>query len=174
MDILELGAIGELVGGVAVVASLLFVGVQVRTSAHDQRVAAARGATRELPNVVHGVISNQDSAAIWLKGMNTFGELNTAERLRFSALVGHAFRLFEQLYYQNRDGGVESEVWDGFQNQLRDFAAYPGCADWWTTRAHWYGNGFRYFVESNLDASIRPQLGYGESGAAESRNEEAE
>jgi hypothetical protein len=30
MDILELGAIGELVGGVAVVGSLLFVGVQIR------------------------------------------------------------------------------------------------------------------------------------------------
>ncbi len=32
MDILELGAIGELVGGVAVVGSLISVGLQVRPS----------------------------------------------------------------------------------------------------------------------------------------------
>ena len=32
MDIMELGAIGELVGGVAVVGPLLFVGFQVRQS----------------------------------------------------------------------------------------------------------------------------------------------
>ena len=30
MDILELGAAGELVGGVAVVASLVYVGLQIR------------------------------------------------------------------------------------------------------------------------------------------------
>ena len=30
MEIMELGAIGELVGGVAVIASLLYVGLQVR------------------------------------------------------------------------------------------------------------------------------------------------
>ena len=32
MDIMELGAIGELVGGVAVVGSLIYVGLQVRQS----------------------------------------------------------------------------------------------------------------------------------------------
>ncbi|NIV76389.1 MAG: hypothetical protein GWN37_16595, partial [Gammaproteobacteria bacterium] len=32
MDIMQLGAIGELVGGVAVIASLLYVGTQVRES----------------------------------------------------------------------------------------------------------------------------------------------
>ena len=172
MDIVELGAIGELVGGVEVVASLLFVGVQVRTSARDQRANAARDATREVANV-QGIISNQENAAIWINGMNSFGELNTPERVRFSGLVGHAFRLFEQLYYQNRDSGVEPEVWDGFQSRLRDMAAYPGCADWWTTRAHWYGKGFRTFVESHREASNRPRLGYEKSGVAESREEEA-
>ena len=40
MDIMELGAIGELVGGVAVVASLIFVGVQVRQNARSVRHAA--------------------------------------------------------------------------------------------------------------------------------------
>ena len=40
MDIRELGAIGELVEGVAVVASLLFVGVQVRANTREQRAPA--------------------------------------------------------------------------------------------------------------------------------------
>ena len=39
MNIMELGAIGELVGGVAVIASLVFVGLQVR-----QGNALAQGA----------------------------------------------------------------------------------------------------------------------------------
>ena len=45
MDIMELGAIGELVGALAVVASLLYVGTQVRQSNRQARDAAARDVT---------------------------------------------------------------------------------------------------------------------------------
>ena len=37
MEIMELGAIGELVGGVAAIASLIYVGIQVRQSAQATR-----------------------------------------------------------------------------------------------------------------------------------------
>lgn len=37
MDIMELGAIGELVGGVAVIGSLIYVGLQVRQNNEQAR-----------------------------------------------------------------------------------------------------------------------------------------
>ena len=40
MNIMELGAIGELVGGLAVIASLVYVGVQVRQNTRAQNIAA--------------------------------------------------------------------------------------------------------------------------------------
>ena len=43
MDIMELGAIGEMVGGVAVVASLIFVGLQIRA---NTRTMTADAGTR--------------------------------------------------------------------------------------------------------------------------------
>ncbi len=42
MDILELGAIGELVGGLAVIGSLIFVGLQVRQNNRLTRAEAIR------------------------------------------------------------------------------------------------------------------------------------
>ena len=40
MDIMELGAIGELVGGVAVIASLIYVGLQLRQNTSATRAAS--------------------------------------------------------------------------------------------------------------------------------------
>ena len=40
MDIMELGAIGEMIGGVAVIGSLLFVGIQIRTSVKTMRATS--------------------------------------------------------------------------------------------------------------------------------------
>ena len=50
MNILELGAIGELVGGVAVIGSLIFVGFQLRQATAAQRGAAV-DALRRIRNV---------------------------------------------------------------------------------------------------------------------------
>ena len=161
MNIIELGAIGELVGGVAVIGSLIYLALQVRGSAREQRAASMRESTREMASVIQDIAGSQERAEIWLKGMNDFDGLESAERLRFSGIVGHLLRLTEQLYYQSRGGGVE--VWGGFENQLHDIAAYPGFVDWWPTRAHWYGAKFRTFVESHISAENRPRAGYGES-----------
>ena len=40
MDIMELGAIGELVGGVAVIATLVYLAIQVRQSNANTRAGA--------------------------------------------------------------------------------------------------------------------------------------
>jgi hypothetical protein len=88
MDIMELGAIGELVGGVAVVASLLFVGVQVRTNTREQRAASMQEATRETANTVQ-YLTGPGYAEIWLQGMGDLQALDPADRLRFSAVLVH-------------------------------------------------------------------------------------
>ena len=53
MNIMELGAIGELVGGVAVIASLLYVGLQVRQSNLDGRAEAHRAFMTQWNRAAH-------------------------------------------------------------------------------------------------------------------------
>ena len=47
MDIMELGAIGEFVGGIVVIGSLIFVGLQVRQSNRLAQAEAVRSYIRE-------------------------------------------------------------------------------------------------------------------------------
>ncbi len=170
MDLTQLANLGEFIGGVAVLVTLVYLALQVRSSAQEQRAASMRESTREVASVMRDIINTQETSEIWLKGFNNFRELDATERLRFSGLIGHAFRLFEQLFYQSRHGTVEQDVWEGFERQLRDYVAYPGFGDWWPTRAHWYGHRFRAFVESHMRADNRPGLGYGENNPAASRS----
>ncbi len=162
MDIMELGAIGEFVSGIVVIGSLIFVGLQVRGAAQEQRVASMRESTHEIASVMQFITGNETMSGIWLKGMADFEALDATERLRFSGSIGHFCRLVEQLFYQSKTGTVEHEVWRGFERQLADYVAYPGFRAWWPTRAAWYGDQFREFVESRIATPARPSLGYGE------------
>ena len=79
-------------------------------------------------------------------------------------MLGRLFRLLEQLFYQSRNGTVESEVWRGFVRQMHDIVAYPGFEAWWAARSHWFGEQFRTFVDSHRGPDNRPKS-FGEGGA---------
>ncbi len=56
MDIMELGAIGELVGGVAVIGSLIFVGLQIRMNAKAVQLSST-------VDVIHSWVGANDQLA---------------------------------------------------------------------------------------------------------------
>ena len=58
MDIMELGAIGELVGGVAVVASLIYVGLQVRQSNSINRAESVRSFVRDYNAYLYRILDS--------------------------------------------------------------------------------------------------------------------
>ncbi len=169
MDIMELGAIGEMIGGIAVLVTLIYLAVQVRNSAREQSASSTWEATREMGAVLQAIGDTDSNAEIWLQGVREFEALSAAGRLRFSAIAGHFFRLGEQIYYQNRAGSIDPELWSGFRSQISDTAAYPGVQAWWQTRSNWFGEHFRSFVESHMAADNRPRL-FGESDPAGPRS----
>ncbi len=85
MDIMELGAIGELVGGVAVIGSLIYVGLQVRQNNEQARQSCRRNAiergraNRELTrdfNDMTIVITDAELMQLLRQGMADFDALS--------------------------------------------------------------------------------------------------
>ena len=73
MDIMELGAIGELVGGMAVIASLIYVGLQVRQSNAINRAESIRSFVRDYNTFLYKILENDDvmrRATVDFEGMS--------------------------------------------------------------------------------------------------------
>ena len=66
MDIMELGAIGELVGGVAVIGSLIYVGLEVRQSNRHAKEAAEREVAAQFDRVLENLQSDAKAREVWL------------------------------------------------------------------------------------------------------------
>ena len=125
MDIMELGAIGELVGGVAVIASLVFVGTQIRTNAQSVQVASTLN--------VMGLWSQaneflcQDAELVEL-----FQSLLTSDERRDDLLDGRlSFMLrgviqrLEAEYFLYTKGLVEAEIWIKHRDYFRNLINTP-------------------------------------------------
>ena len=109
----ELGAIGELVGGVAVVASLIYVGVQVRHSARTTQ-AASRQAIADSHNQINlAVCQNVQLARVIREGNENRSGLGGDEQVQYDTLWLAVLHVFETLFLpesRQRSGATALDI----------------------------------------------------------------
>jgi hypothetical protein len=159
-----IGAIGEAVGAAAVVASLLYVASQIRADSRARRIEATHVQIEAFSAYLRMLASNNDVAELFLLGIRDFHSLSGAQVVRFSSLLGHLYRIFEDIFYQRAEDNIDARVWRGFEGPMGDIIAYPGVQDWWKTRCHWYSQEFQQFIAAKVESARPPSL-YGESDA---------
>ena len=128
MDIMELGAIGELVGALAVVGSLLFVGLQVRQSNALNRAESIRAFARDYNSFLLQ-LKDPDFVDIWRKGTTDFESLSKREQTQLHTV------LFYHLMLGWADSTIDPKRSTEFAQFLDvAFASVvrtPGGTQWW-------------------------------------------
>ncbi len=98
---MELGAIGELVGGVAVIASLLFVGLQLRQSNALSRADTFHRMNSQFTTVFSQLSSDAELAEIYQRALD-HEELSPVHAVRFTAYVATFMAFLEDLHVQSK------------------------------------------------------------------------
>jgi hypothetical protein len=134
MNIMELGAIGELVGGVAVIGSLLYVGLQVRQSNHQakQRLEMERNeADRQLARECSARIAqltDPGMSNLIRRGLHDFKGLNGDDQLRFDMWLSALSNPLNLMF--NRDL-VEQPFARQWLVWFSSLVKTPGGSEWW-------------------------------------------
>ena len=113
----EYALIAEIIGGIGIIASLIFVGLQVQQNADEtalntrqMQAMAFQDLSKEIINLNKLVISSPDIANLRVK-MNSDEELSPAENLQIIALYRSLFRLGDTAFTQYSNGIIsESQL----------------------------------------------------------------
>src|SRR4029453_19281376 len=91
-----IGAIGQIVGALAVVISLIYLAREIRSNARSARLASVGTL-----NLCLGQIATQPHLAdVWNRGLQDYESLEGADLRTFQAFMLQLFHIFEELYYQ--------------------------------------------------------------------------
>ena len=153
MTLLELGALGELVGGVAIVISLIYVGLQIKQNTNAQRLSTAHRISEDLADLYLTPASSNDLADIFMRGLTEIDALDGTDRLRFYGFLHKFFRTNENAHYQFTHGALESEAYEGITEQFRFIASTPGGRIYWQDRRSWYSGRFQDYVDTLIAMS---------------------
>ncbi len=158
MDIMELGAIGELVGGVAVIASLLYVGIQIRQNTALTRAATMSDALNQSGEFSQAVALDKATSALFFKGVDDPDSLDRDEKSQFFFVMMAFMRRYENSEYQLRQGLLPEDGWSGFRNNLASIAPRPGFSWWWARAEAGFTEEFRTLVNQARDRSSDSQV----------------
>ena len=148
-----IGAMGEVVGALAVVVSLLYLAIQIRNQNKESRLNSVSEAARQWNDVLASTANDRRLCEVWVAGINDFEGLELIDRTQFTAHAGRILRVAEALYEHYRQGRLEEEAWGATNHVLQDLFSYQGARDWWKTRDRWYTPTFQNFVGKIIEGS---------------------
>jgi len=144
--------VAEIIGAVAVVIGLFFVGLEIRANTVAQQFTATQALVSEY-NTAVSAINDGEFVCIYIHAGNHFAELSQANKIRYSILMQPVFRTFEQLHYSALQGTIDSNVYSGFQQQFAAMMQLPGNRQYWAARGNWFGPVFQEYVQSVISGS---------------------
>ena len=131
---------------VAVFASLVFVGYQIRQHTRALKATSHHAITDSFNALNVLVYSDPRVARIQRLGLAGLGNFDEDEALQFSWLVLANMRIFETLYYQYKTGTMEEQLYEAELRTLNWLASQPGFQAWWSANPISFSAEFRTFI----------------------------
>ena len=145
-----IGAIGEIVGAIAVVATLLYLSAQIRQANRATRSESIQEATTAFNEINGWVVNDEQLARIFLVGSRDIDELSEEENVRFAFFLLSTFHVFETIFLQNRFGTIDPSIWESEMGSLKYLIAKPGVTAWWNANPLSFSSDFRKFVSHEI------------------------
>ena len=148
MTLQDLGNVGEFLGAVAVLVSLIYLALQIRQNTTTVRAGTSAAISESLARLLEVVGSDPRTARLWLRGLGGDPSLELEDVLQFGFLLGSYMRRVENAYYQKLRGFVDSEHWQTTERTLSAVTGSMGGKAWWARSRHIYSDRFAAYVDS--------------------------
>ena len=141
-----INAVSQLISSIAVVVSVLYLAVQLRSSTRVARVAAMDTAAAAFRDVTKPFMENAELGRIWRAGLENFQTLSAEDQARFFHAAHQFFKAMETIHYHYVYGLLDAQLWAGWQELLRHYVAAPGLDYYLNLRSAVFSERFRNFL----------------------------
>jgi hypothetical protein len=152
-----LAAIGQLAAVFVGIPSLIYLALQIREQTRERRQSAVHALTVQWGDLTCALHEDADFGAVFLRGLQSFAELDAVSKLRFSAFFNRLINVFEGMYFSHADGTLMGSSWDKIERTMSDFIAYRGVQEWWETRKHWHTEEFGRVIDAIIARGDEPK-----------------
>lgn len=137
----------QTLGSAAVVASLIFVGVQIRHNTKTTRAASHHAVSKALNQINLLWAQSGEMSRLWLSGMRDRHALTPEERWRFDSILRAYLHVCETMYTQAKFGAGDIGIVVAEENGIKTVFSSAGVREWWAQNPFGFSTEFRKYIE---------------------------
>lgn len=144
----------QILGGIGVIASIVYVGIQIRNNARALRAATYQQLSALSIQGWMSMAHNGETMGVMLGGMDDFFALSRIEKARFRMVVMAQARSFENIWFQFKIGTLRENDWKAFTVDFESFFSTPGTHAAWPLVKNRFNSEFCAHVDDILKRQL--------------------
>ena len=151
MTLESLASLGEIVGAIAVVVSLIYLAVQVRQSTRAQLFENSSRVLDRTAAMQAALSRDPAMAVLFSKGVTDPSKLTPQEWIQFTWALYEFFGALEFMFLAAKERSIPDEIWQRWSAATAWWMSFPGVREWWTVRPIPFADSFSAYVESLIE-----------------------
>lgn len=138
MSLEALGNLGDLLGGIGVIVTVIYLAIQIRQNTEQLRSNAAHAqnlAQEEVGRLMSPwmsqIIADKELAALWRRGLAGDSTLDEVDQLRFEMLFMQLVQAYQSVFRRARRTNDRNQ-WELMHGYIRMYRRQQGFAECWS------------------------------------------
>ena len=142
------GASAEALGAIAVILSVLYLAIQIRSQTREAKLAATRDLSTESRRILQSIALDQEYSQIYQTGLYDYKTLPDNDRMRVSYAFQALLGLCEQRFLHTQHGSIDDGHLDSSERAYRAFLKSLGVQEFWLLSKEAWGADFRLYIDN--------------------------
>jgi hypothetical protein len=145
-----LGNIGEFIGAIAVVVSLIYLARQTILNTRSVQAASFNSMVQNSIRLLEHSFRDSEFASFYERAEKDPDALSPDEKVRWDSYMTSVFRHFGNLIYQHRVGALDDQMWQAYRQTLKEHLRVPTWGVWYRRHSQIFSVSLTEQVEEFL------------------------
>ena len=145
-----IGAVGELLGALAVFVTLVYLAIQIRQNTSAIQSAASQDVHENFAHWYAQTQSDPILLDVSIRGMADYSSISETERAQFIALFMTFTIHTQNAFYKWKEGSLAPELWRGWEYVSMNIFSTPGGKEFWNERSYLFADAFQKYVTEDI------------------------
>ena len=157
MELQTLANIGEFLGGLGVIVSLIYLAVKIRGNTSSQQSETYARSLERMAYMQEFMAKDHALTKMFNEGLIDPNQLTITQKIQFSWVLTEMFGNLEFMFFQSEQRNIPAELWDRWEETMKWWLTFPGVVAWWKGKPTPFTPAFMSCVEECIAQGYQPE-----------------
>ena len=157
MELQTLANVGEFLGGLGVIVSLIYLAVQIRGNTSSQQSETYARSLERMAYMQESMAKDHALTKMFNEGLVDPSQLTITQKVQFAWVLTEMFGNLEFMFFQSEQRNIPAELWDRWEETMKWWLTFPGVVAWWKGKPTPFTPAFMSCVEECIAQGYQPE-----------------